>query len=39
LYYYQPGIDYGLEVNYTLYEYFLYVENELHFKLLNRANN
>lgn len=34
---YQPNTDYGLEVNYKLYTYFVYVEEELKLKLLNRG--
>lgn len=34
---YNPNTDYGLEVNYMLYSYFVYVERKLHLKLLNRS--
>ncbi|MGE4289749.1 MAG: DUF6146 family protein [Salinivirgaceae bacterium] len=34
---YQPNTDYGLEVNYRLYTYFVYVEEQLNLKLLNRG--
>ncbi|PKP08153.1 MAG: hypothetical protein CVU09_16755 [Bacteroidetes bacterium HGW-Bacteroidetes-4] len=34
---YQPNIDYGKEVNYQLYTYFVYVEEKLNLKLLNRG--
>jgi len=31
---YDPSVDYGLDLNYKLFYYFLYVENELGIKLL-----
>lgn len=31
---YQPGIDYGIELNYKLYNYFQYVERELRIPIL-----
>lgn len=34
---YLPNTDYGLEVNYRLYTYFVYVEEQLKLKLLNRG--
>jgi hypothetical protein len=34
---YQHTTDYGLEVNYRLYTYFVYVEEKLNLKLLNRG--
>ncbi len=34
---YDPNTDYGLELNYQLYEYFQYIEKELHLKLLPRG--
>ncbi len=36
---YNPTTEYGLEVNYKLYTYFIYVEQELKIKLLHRANH
>ena len=34
---YQHSTVYGLEVNYRLYTYFVYVEEKLNLKLLNRG--
>lgn len=34
---YDPNTAYGLEVNYMLYSYFVYVEKQLNLRLLNRA--
>ncbi|PTN08352.1 DUF6146 family protein [Mangrovibacterium marinum] len=31
---YQPGIDYGFELNHKLFYYFMYVENELDIQLI-----
>lgn len=34
---YNPGIDYGLELNYRLYNYFLFFEEKNKVKLLNTS--
>lgn len=36
---YDPAIDYGLELNYRLYYYFLYFEEKNHTKLLDSPNS
>ncbi len=34
---YSPDIDYGIDLNYKLYNYFLFIDKEYGIKLINRA--
>ncbi len=34
---YSPNIDYGIDLNYKLYNYFLFIDKEYGIKLINRA--
>jgi len=34
---YSPNVDYGIDLNYKLYNYFLFIDKEYGIKLINRA--